>query len=151
LVVLAAKGAAALLGLGLAVWTLGHVLSVVHAGVVVFSAVLSALTSPLGLTAIAILGIGAALAAGVYLWVKYTKSGQEAAAELSARWAELVPIFTEAWEGIIDAVEAGDLAAAFDVAWAGVKAAFLTGTKDLRKTWVNFSSYFQMGWEQLTA
>lgn len=89
------------------------------------TAVFAAIISPIGLIAI---GIAAVTASVGYLIFEFTSLGE---------------IFSTTWGGIVAAVSKGDLTAAFDIAWLGVKLAFQTGVSWLEEIWVNFTSWFQ--------
>lgn len=127
LVVTIAAVGAAIVGIGLAITGLG--LSITVAGVAMtglataigaIGSVLGVVFSPLGL-------VVAALAAGVYLWASFTESGKSAVSGLKEVLGDLLTTATMTFGGIFDAIAAGDLALAGQIAMAGLKVAFLQG------------------------
>ena len=94
------------------------------------AAVIGTILSPIGLVLTALAGATAA-------FVMFTDTG---------RWAtdEIMADFGEAWEtirsivgGISDALAAGDIGLAADIAMAGVKTAFFEATKTIRSWWID--------------
>lgn len=76
--------------------------------------------SPIGL-------ISAALAAGVTYWALYTKSGQDAVSSLVDGFEWVYGKAKEVFGGISDALAAGDLMLAGEIAMAGLQVIFLKG------------------------
>lgn len=68
-----------------------------------------------------------AVAGGIFLWTKYSASGRAAMASLMTAFSPFVAIATQTFAGIGDAIKAGDLALAGQIAMAGLKLAFVTG------------------------
>jgi hypothetical protein len=68
-----------------------------------------------------------AIAGGIYLWARYSASGRAAMANLAATFAPFVAIAQQTFTGVSDAIKAGDLALAGQVALAGLKLAFIKG------------------------
>src|SRR5690606_31240867 len=60
-------------------------------------------------------------------WVMFTESGKSAIGGLVATFQELSGIVTYAIGGIVDALSAGDIALAGQIAMAGLEAAWYTG------------------------
>lgn len=101
-------------------------------------------------TAIALLGGAIALAARAFLW-SWSAAGIKFFSFLKllipldmatgkvteffqgmVNWLNnLRDIFTSTWGGIVDAIAAGDLSLAMTIAWAGARAAFYAGLKDI--------------------
>jgi hypothetical protein len=140
--------AATLLGIGTACLTLGvavNVLSYAFAGlstavsvatttVSAFGFVLGALTSPIGLVAAAVAGVG-------YLILTETTTGQEALGNLGRAFREVGDEAQQAWGGISDALESGNIRAAVKVAWAFIKLEFTAGINAV----TNFVQAFATG------
>jgi hypothetical protein len=58
--------------------------------------------------------------------------------------------FKETWGGIADAIAAGDLALAGQVAWAGLQVIWQRGTAELNKLWQDAKWYFLTVWNEAT-
>lgn len=124
--VIAAGAAFTAFGLSLAIT------GVALSGIVGF---VSALLSPVALVAA---GIGVATAA----FLRFTSIGQALSRFLATRFVALFDVAKETFGGIANALAAGDIQAAADVLWAGLKVAWLEGTKELSDAWVNFKDQF---------
>lgn len=104
---------------------------------------LALLATPAG---IALTTIGALAVAVGYL-LATTEKGQGVLTFFGNGWRELADIFATTWGGINDALASGDLEAAGEIAMAGLKAAWLQLTLDLRKFWDDFINHFVQGWK----
>lgn len=106
------------------------------------AAVAAAILSPLGLTIIAIAAFGAGLAAVtiVVLDALGTFDG----------WGKvidgLLETFNTAWQGIKDALKAGDLSLAFNIAVAGLDVIWKGFLVGLQIAWNDFKDFFVGGW-----
>jgi hypothetical protein len=87
--------------------------------------------------------IGLVLAA----WMKWTKSGQEFKASLMKvvdnikghfvkAWEGIKETFSTTWGGIVDAIKAGDIKLAAQIAWTGLKLAFFQAVQGIYAAWV---------------
>ncbi|MCU0870725.1 MAG: hypothetical protein MUE50_00120 [Pirellulaceae bacterium] len=130
-----AAGAVGLVVLGSALGAAGTaglvfagILSGLSAALPMIGAVLGAVVSPAGL------GV-AALTAGAVAWVKYTDSGQAAAAAIGSDLDTLKTTVSDTFQGIKAAISSGDWEAASDIMWAGLEAAWLTGKSRLVQVW----------------
>ena len=94
----------------------------------ILTPVVAALLSPLGLFAIAVVGI-------VYLFPQLQKAGLAAFSYLYSGFKILAEIANQTIGGIRDALAGGDLQAAARMLWAGLNLAWLTGSADLRSIW----------------
>jgi len=94
----------------------------------ILTPVVAALLSPLGLFAIAVVGI-------VYLFPQLQKAGLAAFNYLYSGFKILAEIANQTIGGIRDALAGGDLQAAARMLWAGLNLAWLTGSADLRSIW----------------
>ena len=115
-------------GAGAAVVGLGVAFKLAGAGLYVFKTALLVVTSTPGL-------IAAALAGGAYAFFKYTAAGQQALTDLK-------DTALDAWGGISDALQAGDLNAALEVVLAGLGVAW-------QSSWGKMSRYFKDTWSDL--
>lgn len=70
--------------------------------------------------------LAAAIGGGVMLWVRYSDAGKAAFARIMSILEPFLAIFRQTWQGVSDAIAAGDLKLAFQVAMAGAKVAVLT-------------------------
>ena len=94
----------------------------------ILTPVVAALLSPLGLFAIAVVGI-------VYLFPQLQKAGLAAFNYLYSGFKILAEIANQTIGGIRDALAGGDLQSAARMLWAGLNLAWLTGSADLRSIW----------------
>lgn len=90
--------------------------------------IVAMLLSPLGLIAAAIAGL-------IYFVPELRSAFMEAFGFLRDRFAELGQIFSDTMGGISDALMGGNLALAAKILWAGLKLAWLNGTKEIRDIW----------------
>ncbi|MCS7168064.1 MAG: phage tail tape measure protein [Gemmatales bacterium] len=134
LVAIAAGVVAALTAIGVALLLLGPAITAMGAAIGLVNFAISAaaiavkllgvalafLLSPIGLV-IAVVG---GLAAAVLL---ATDEGHQALTSLGQGFEQLSSIASTTWQGIRDAIAAGDLAGAMEVAWRGIQVAWETG------------------------
>lgn len=120
---MAAKLAAGALGL------LSGALGIVKASLAAVGFVLGVLTTPLGILAAALAGVGV-------VFVKFTKTGQQAASWIMQRFKDLASFASETFGAIGDALAAGDIQAAAKVLWAGLKLAWMKGVEVLQESWI---------------
>ncbi|TXI10630.1 MAG: phage tail tape measure protein [Rhizobium sp.] len=100
-----------------------------------------------------LVGLIAALVAGVAAWLSFTSSGQAAfggikgyvgsvVAWLQERFGALYKDFQTAWSGIVAAVSKGDLSTAAEIVWLTLKLAFFETVKALGGNWNKFYSAY---------
>jgi hypothetical protein len=137
------KAGLAVFGLGSAFLTLGvsfQVISLAAGGFAaalgVASTVLAAVVSPVGL-------LVGGLTALTAWFATSTEAGRQMAASLAGWFKDLADTATTTFQGIAAALSAGDIAAAAEVLWAGLRVAWLQGTDSLRQMWLNFTDVFQ--------
>jgi TP901 family phage tail tape measure protein len=106
--------------------------------------ILGAVLSPVGLATAAIAGLGYAL-------FTQTGLGAQALDMLRRRFGGLADTASTAWGGIKDAMAAGDLAGAANIAWLAVKVAFLDLTQEIRIAWVDVQIFLEKGWAVIKA
>lgn len=135
---------AGVLAAGAALIALGGIVSVlsfaVSGLVIVFkvlAAVVATVVSPVGLFI-------AAIAGGIALLAFFS---QTVRTQLLGAWGfirdimgKIAEAFTTAWEGIKDAMKAGDLELAGKIAWQGLKVIWLEATTSLMNIWTAFWS-----------
>lgn len=118
-VLLGVAGASAALG-----WAIGAVAPIVAGVFGGLGAVVAAVTSPIGLVVAGIVGLGTVAQQlfgvfdPVFKW-------------LSDGWHFVASTFSTTWAGIVDALTAGDLTSAANIAMAGIKVAIATGLESI--------------------
>jgi len=123
------SGAGAAFGVAATVMTgVGTVLGVIGSAV-------AALLSPIGLVSAAVVGLGAYLlyASGV---------GSQALQWLADTFNSLKEDALAAWQGIGDALAAGDLALAAKILWLTLKMEWQKGIAFLQEHWIAFKEFF---------
>lgn len=128
-------GGVALLALGAAISALGTIFgalaAVVTGVIVVFKviiAVISAILTPVGLVIAAIAALGAYL---IYV----SGMGGQALKWLGDRFADLSDFASESFQGISDALVAGDIALAAKILWLSLKVIWQKGVLELTRLW----------------
>jgi len=104
-----AAAGAAIMAVGATVAGLGFVFTGIGAAVSAVAAAFGVLLSPIGLVVAAIVG-------GVAAWVRFTDAGKETVAGLSQMFTEIADFAKETWGGIVDALKAGDIKLALQIA-----------------------------------
>lgn len=128
-----------LLGIGAALTALGGTLSALSTAFGAFASVASAalafVLSPLGLVLTAIAGLGTYL-----VWASGV--GGEALTWLGQRFDELKGFALESFQGIQDALAAGDLALAARVLWLSLQVVWRAGINTLMGWWLDFKHWY---------
>lgn len=140
--------AAAIAAVGVAIFGLGTILSMIATAIGGFlalwagiGAVLGFVLSPLGLVLTAL--------AAITTWIlTSTQMGQGALAWLADAFGTLATDATTAWGGIVAAVQAGDLQAAFNIAIAFLRLQWVRATNFLEARWIEFKDGFLSLWDQ---
>ena len=131
----------AIIGFGMVVGSLLTILAAVKVAVAAVIGVFAALLSPLGLAMAAV--------AGLAVYFAYTTGAiDKAIAWLGKAWDGLKKDALKAFEGIKNALAAGDYALAAKILWASLKILWLEGTEGLRKAWVDFKEGFVAVWTE---
>ncbi len=149
LIVTAAKVAAAVLASGIALAVLGTVISGLGGAFGVLATVVTGVGTVFkllaGVIAFLLSPIGAVIAAvaalGTYLVVA-TGAGGKALTWLGGKFNTLKDDAISAYEGIADALAAGDIALAVKVLWLTLKMEWTRGINFLEKAWLNFRNFF---------
>lgn len=134
LVAALAAGAVAVGALGVSVVGLGYVLSAVGAALGMVTGAIALFASPV---AWAVAGVAALAGGAVYLAQRSGYLG-EVLDWLRQRFGPLLKTAEDTFGGIKDALEAGDLKLAAEIALAGIKLAWLQGTRALGEIWDAF-------------
>ena len=149
LVVTVFKIAAAVAAGGAAIFALGALISGVGAAfgvaatiitgigtvLATIGTIVTALLSPIGLVTAAVIGLGAYL-----LYV--SGAGSEALAWLADTFQSLKDEALAAWQGIGDALAAGDLALAAKILWLTLRMEWQKGVAFLEEHWIRFKEFF---------
>ena len=148
-VVTVAKIAAAVVAGGIALMIFGGTISALGlalgklAGIIVFAgAVFKGLGAAIAfLTQPIVLVIAAVAALGAYL-LYASGAGAKALEWLGRKFAILKADALDAYQGIADALAAGDIALAARILWLTLKMEWTRGTNFLEKIWLNFRNVF---------
>ena len=117
------------------------VVTTVVAVLKVLGAVIAFLVSPIGLV------IAAVAALAGYL-IYATDAGGKALAWLGGRFNVLKEDALTAYQGIADALAAGDIGLAVKILWLTIKMEWTRGINFLEKVWLNFRGFFiQIGYD----
>lgn len=128
----------AVAALGGAFMLIGSVIGGGLAVLAAIKAVFLAIISPVGIVVIAVTALAAGLA---YLW-STTKDGQGAIAQLKGGLGELAETFSSAFQGVSDALSAGNLALAGRIAFTALNLEFTKALAFMTDRWNAFKSYF---------
>jgi len=93
------------------------------------------LTSGIGLVIAGLIGLGAYL-------LYNSQVGQQALGALGEYFGQLKDTATAAFQGIKNALAAGDWRLAAEILWLGIKVAFAQGIAPLMSMWDNFKAFF---------
>ncbi|MEM9108610.1 MAG: phage tail tape measure protein [Planctomycetota bacterium] len=124
LVVIVASTGAAILVLGTALIGLGTAVGLAGFALTSLVGLISALLSPLGLLVVGIGGAAAAL-------LTFTDTGSKAIQFLRDQFGGLLDTATQAFAGIRNALEGGDLQLAAEILWTSLRLIFFEGAQDL--------------------
>jgi len=117
---LAAGAVIASIGMGFV--AVGAVIGGIMTTLSAVGSILAFIVTPVGLIVAGVVAIGAAILVGVGYWLLFTKQGQ---ATFAALKAAIAPVIT-AIQGISDALMAGDIGLAAEIAGESMKLAFFT-------------------------
>lgn len=112
----------------------GAVLSGAAAAAGYFGTVVAAIVSPIGLAVAAIGGLG-------YWTLFHTEAGGKAIDWLVEKFQALKADVETAIGGVTDALQAGDMKLAIEVAWAAIKLEWAKGTTFLKQNWEEFGPW----------
>lgn len=129
-------GVAGILSLiGLAFGGLAAIVSGTISFLSAVGSVIGAILTPAGLITVAVLAIGAAI-----IWA--TGAGGVALDWLAGQFAILKSDAIAAWQGIKDALVAGDIALAARILWTTLQMEWKRGVHLLNQAWVGFKEFF---------
>ena len=130
----------AIKGLGIALGGMATLITTAGAAVGTLGTILATLLSPIGLV---ITGVGALAAYILYA----TGAGGDALAWLGGQFGVLKNTALAAWQGIGDAMAAGDLALAARIVWLTLKMEWQRGINFLEEKWLAFKGFFVSVWQ----
>jgi hypothetical protein len=110
----------------------------------VLATIIGGLLSPFGLVLIAV---------GILAYAfreDLAAAGSEAFSYLKDLAGKFAGDFQETWGGIADAIAAGDLALAAEVAWAGLKIVWARGVNEFKKLWEGAKWWLFTVWDEIS-
>lgn len=122
-------------GLGIVLGKLAATITFVGTAFKVLGAAIMFLTQPI------VLAIAAVAALGAYI-VYASGAGAQALSWLGTRFGQLKQDAQSAYQGIGDALAAGDIALAARILWLTLKMEWTRGVNFLEKIWLNFRNFF---------
>ena len=122
-------------GLGMAFGKLSMVITGVGAVLKMLGSVIAFLVSPIGLVITAVAALGAYL-------IYTTDVAGKAIDWLGQKFSILKDDALAAYQGIADAMAAGDMALAAKILWLTLKMEWTRGVNVLEKAWLNFRNFF---------
>jgi len=138
----------AITGVAKALGVLAVVITGVGTALKLLGAVLALLLSPIGLVITAVVALGVSI-------LYATGAGAKALAWLGEKFNVLKEDALTAYQGIADALAAGDIALAAKILWLTLKMEWTRGINFLEKAWLDFRNFFiQIGvdaWHGLLA
>jgi len=138
----------AITGVAKAMGVLAAVITGVGVALKLLGAVLAFLVSPIGLVITAVVGLGVVI-------LHVTGAGAKALGWLGEKFNILKDDAISSYQGIADALAAGDIALAAKILWLTLKMEWTRGINFLEKAWLNFRNFFiQIGvdaWHGLLA
>lgn len=121
---------ATFIGAGMAISGVLSVMSLFGGAIGVITSLLAVALSPVGI-------LVAALVAGAYAWARFTESGRAAVSGLSGiitgAFGGIATTVSDTFGGIFDAIKAGDLSLAGQIAITGLKLVFAQGLEAITK------------------
>lgn len=126
-------------GLGAGIGAIISVVGSIGAAIAILGKIIALLLSPIGLV------IAAVVALGAYL-LYASDLGAKALAWLGERFETLKNDALAAWQGIGDALAAGDLALAAKIVWLTLKMEWRRGVQFLNGLWIEAKEFFLSLW-----
>jgi hypothetical protein len=126
---------------GTVIGALGTIASAVGTVLGILGSIIGAICTPVGAVIAAIVALG-----GIILWV--TGAGGKALDWLGGVFGDLKDDTLTAFEGISDALAAGDIGLAARILWLTLKMEWEKGCKALLSIWLNFRNFFiRLAWD----
>lgn len=127
-VVLSAK----VLAIGTAIYAVGKTLMIVATGFKIIGALIGFLITPLGIVTSLLVG-------GVAAWAYFTDAGQRAMEGLKAGFQNATDAMKDAWKGMWNALQAGDITLAGKIAFQGLLISWLEIIDSMKRAWNEFA------------
>jgi len=134
----------AIAAVGAGLLALGPAWSVLKVVLAPLGSLFGMLLSPGGLL---VGGVAAATGAVLY----FSGAGGKALEWLGTKWDELKTDAQKGIKGIGDAMKAGDMQLAFDIAWTQIQLTFHKATKEIQKFWIDFTTGLKVIWADVVA
>jgi hypothetical protein len=122
-------------GIGAAIGAVVAIISGIGTAIGVIGSIIGAILTPIGLVIVA---LGALAAYLVYA----TDVGSQALSWLGDQFSDLMETATAAWQGIADALAAGDLGLAAKIVWLTLQMEWKKGILWLEEKWIEFKNFF---------
>jgi len=142
-------------GISLITTVAGAMASVAGAAFGALGTVIAALATPVGVIFIALVALFGTLLELSGIADEITQSVSESFSALAdtakSAFGAIKAFALEAFQGIKDALAAGDIALAGQILWSSLKVVFYTGIAELSGAWINFTSYLSETWVNFKA
>jgi len=132
-------------GIGFAISGLVAIAGAVGTAFSVLGSIIAAIFSPVGLIIAGV--IAAVVALGTYI-LFYTEAGGKALKWLSDQFNYLKDVAFKTWQGIGDALAAGDISLAAKILWLSLKMEWQRGVHFLNELWVGAKDYMLKLWRE---
>lgn len=129
-------------GLAVAIIPLKIAFAAVGTAITLVGTLLGALLTPIGLVVAAVGGLTA-------MWMTQTESGKQFTSETGQLFADLADTAKTAWGGIVDAIKAGNLELAGEIAFKGLQVAWQQMIVFLQRQWNHFKDFLLDSIEKL--
>ncbi len=97
------------------------------------------LLSPIGLVTAAIVGAG-------YVFLKHTDTGQKMFDSFTKGFKALAKDAKVGVDGVVNAIKAGNLELAFEIAWTQIQLTFAKATGDIQKKFITWIASLKVAW-----
>lgn len=139
---------AALMTVGIAISGLGAVMGMTATAITGVGAVLGTIGTLLG-ALLSPIGLVVAGVAGLATWIlTATETGSQALSWLGSQFEALKNTAITAWQGIGDALAAGDISLAAKILWLSLKMEWKKGVHALNQVWVKMKEFFLSTWTE---
>ncbi len=139
-----AAAGAVITGFGLAISAAGSVLGMAATAGVALTTVIGALLSPVGLATAGVIGLATA-------FFTMTETGRDSLQSIIDYFGDTAANIKAAWGGIVDALMAGDFAAAGKIAFLALQIEWLKVVEVVKSVWRTASTWFLDAWDVVTS
>jgi hypothetical protein len=127
---------AGLVALGTGALAASAGLSVAGMGLAGLAGIAGAIASPIGIATVAIAG-------GTAAWLKYTESGQSALRSLNATATDVWANISSGWQGVQNALEAGDLGLAAQIGLGALEVEWERIMASMKTAWIKLGAFLK--------